>query len=358
MSEMTFTILDANRAIFSRRHDEFLGPSGGRAQCRAGDDRRIGSRPDAIRRAERLPVDRRMAQRHVLRAVRRGDRHCGPGRAAWWRPNPPTATLYPPGSSFTATPTGISRSGCRTMWLTIGNLSVAPNPGRAWRHRGGSNGKRRRKSTPGACSTGKSHRSWPTSAWRRAGRCLPGQRVRPRSGGAVRLCRQMGTVLQSPSGRRRPAGPSARAAGAAQAGRCDLVRRCGGRDPRPLANDAARRSGRPDAARRAGGKARSHVDWDLQDRGVQWSFTSACPPALSETSAAFRRGGFGTHENVLYYELVRHLVWSCWQRVVERWPGGRQPSPPRNWLRGFARSKRRGLANRTGKTSAAGRRPR
>jgi hypothetical protein len=62
---------------------------------------------------------------------------------------------------------------------------------------------------------------------------------------------------------------------------------------------------------------RGHIDWDLQDRGVQWSFTGACPPALSETSAAFRRGGFGTHENVLYYELVRHLVWSCWQRVVE-----------------------------------------
>ena len=50
---------------------------------------------------------------------------------------------------------------------------------------------------------------------------------------------------------------------------------------------------------------------------MQWSFTGACPPSLSETSAAFRRGGFGTHENVLYYELVRHLVESCWDRVGE-----------------------------------------
>jgi hypothetical protein len=70
---------------------------------------------------------------------------------------------------------------------------------------------------------------------------------------------------------------------------------------------------------------RDHLDWDLQDRGVQWSFTGACPPALSETSAAFRGGGFGTHENVLYYGLVRHLVWSCWQRVVE--PAGPTAAP-------------------------------
>ncbi len=62
---------------------------------------------------------------------------------------------------------------------------------------------------------------------------------------------------------------------------------------------------------------RDHLAWDLQDRGVQWSLLGACPPALSQTSAAFRCGGFGTHENVLYYELVRNLVWSCWQRVVE-----------------------------------------
>ena len=81
---------------------------------------------------------------------------------------------------------------------------------------------------------------------------------------------------------------------------------------------------------------RGHVDWDLQNRGVQWSFTSACPPALSETSAAFRRGGFGTHENALYYDLVRHLVWSCWRRAVE--PAGRPARPESSeelaaWLR-------------------------
>jgi hypothetical protein len=66
---------------------------------------------------------------------------------------------------------------------------------------------------------------------------------------------------------------------------------------------------------------RHHLEWDLEDRCLQWSFTGACPPALSETSAAFRHGGFGTHENLLYYDLVRHLVWSGWRRVVQPVPG-------------------------------------
>jgi hypothetical protein len=60
-----------------------------------------------------------------------------------------------------------------------------------------------------------------------------------------------------------------------------------------------------------------HLVWDLQDRCQQWSMLGACPPPLSRESAAFRFGGFGTHEIVLYYELVRHLVWKCWKRVVE-----------------------------------------
>ena len=28
-------------------------------------------------------------------------------------------------------------------------------------------------------------------------------------------------------------------------------------------------------------------------------------------------GGFGTHELVKYYDLVRHLLWSCWERLDE-----------------------------------------
>ncbi len=62
---------------------------------------------------------------------------------------------------------------------------------------------------------------------------------------------------------------------------------------------------------------RDHLEWDLQDRCLHWSLLGQCPPALGEESAAFRLGGFGTHENVLYYELARHLICECWQRVVE-----------------------------------------
>ena len=60
-----------------------------------------------------------------------------------------------------------------------------------------------------------------------------------------------------------------------------------------------------------------HIDWDLQDRSEQWSRMEQCPPHLSETSHAFRFGGFGTHELVEYYELVRELLWSCWDQLTE-----------------------------------------
>jgi hypothetical protein len=62
---------------------------------------------------------------------------------------------------------------------------------------------------------------------------------------------------------------------------------------------------------------REHLMWDLQDRAQQWSLLGACPPGLSPESAAYRYGGFGTHEIVLYYDLVRFLLCDCW----EHWPG-------------------------------------
>jgi hypothetical protein len=42
-----------------------------------------------------------------------------------------------------------------------------------------------------------------------------------------------------------------------------------------------------------------------------------CPPGLNESSFAFRYGGFGTHELVKYYSLVRVLLRSCRERLVE-----------------------------------------
>ena len=56
-----------------------------------------------------------------------------------------------------------------------------------------------------------------------------------------------------------------------------------------------------------------HLVWDLQDRCEQWSRLGASAPGLSESSHAFQLGGFGTHELVKYYDLVRELLWSCWE---------------------------------------------
>ena len=71
---------------------------------------------------------------------------------------------------------------------------------------------------------------------------------------------------------------------------------------------------------------RNSIDWDLQHRCDQWSFLGACPPPLDRESAAYRFAGFGTHENVLYYEMLRHLIWDCWDHLV-RTPGGEIPPP-------------------------------
>lgn len=50
------------------------------------------------------------------------------------------------------------------------------------------------------------------------------------------------------------------------------------------------------------------IDFDLHTRSLQWSFTKVCPPGLSKNSFAYQHAGFGTHEWVLYYDLVRHLL--------------------------------------------------
>jgi hypothetical protein len=60
-----------------------------------------------------------------------------------------------------------------------------------------------------------------------------------------------------------------------------------------------------------------HLVWDLQDRCEQWSRLGGPAPGLSESSHAFQLGGFGTHELVKYYDLVRELLWSCWDRLEE-----------------------------------------
>jgi hypothetical protein len=57
------------------------------------------------------------------------------------------------------------------------------------------------------------------------------------------------------------------------------------------------------------------IDFDLHSRELQWSLLGEGPPPLARDSFAYRFAGFGTHEYVLYYDLLRHLVTECWQRV-------------------------------------------
>ncbi|MEK6320446.1 MAG: hypothetical protein AABN33_02055 [Acidobacteriota bacterium] len=57
------------------------------------------------------------------------------------------------------------------------------------------------------------------------------------------------------------------------------------------------------------------IDFDLHTRELQWSSLGEGPPPLARDSFAYRFAGFGTHEYVLYYDLLRHLLSECWQRV-------------------------------------------
>lgn len=60
-----------------------------------------------------------------------------------------------------------------------------------------------------------------------------------------------------------------------------------------------------------------HISWDLQDRSEQWSMMGRPPRGLNADSHAFRFGGCGRHEVVKYYDLVREMLWSCWERLLE-----------------------------------------
>ena len=50
------------------------------------------------------------------------------------------------------------------------------------------------------------------------------------------------------------------------------------------------------------------IDFDLHTRSLQWSFTKVCPPPLAKDSFAYVNAGFGTHEWVLYYDMIRYLL--------------------------------------------------
>lgn len=62
------------------------------------------------------------------------------------------------------------------------------------------------------------------------------------------------------------------------------------------------------------------IDFDLHTRELQWSLLGEGPPPLARDSFAYRFAGFGSHEYVLDYDLMRHLLSECLQRVQSEDP--------------------------------------
>lgn len=58
---------------------------------------------------------------------------------------------------------------------------------------------------------------------------------------------------------------------------------------------------------------RDWIDAELDRRSHQWSMQRKAPPALPATSRAYRFGGFGIVEIVIYFDLVRALLKHAWQ---------------------------------------------
>ncbi len=63
---------------------------------------------------------------------------------------------------------------------------------------------------------------------------------------------------------------------------------------------------------------RRFLSGDMEDRSHQWSVQGACPPPLHPETIAYRYAGFGTHEFLVHYDLMRELIWACWDRFVAR----------------------------------------
>jgi hypothetical protein len=55
------------------------------------------------------------------------------------------------------------------------------------------------------------------------------------------------------------------------------------------------------------------IDFDLHTRSLQWSLQNEGPPCLAKDSFAYSFAAFGSHEWFLYYDLVRHLLYSLFE---------------------------------------------
>jgi hypothetical protein len=71
------------------------------------------------------------------------------------------------------------------------------------------------------------------------------------------------------------------------------------------------------------------IDYDLHTRSMQWSMQGEGPPCIATDSFAYRFAGFGTHEWVIYYDLVRRLLWSASkQKSGRKGKGGTRSKKP------------------------------
>ncbi len=79
------------------------------------------------------------------------------------------------------------------------------------------------------------------------------------------------------------------------------------------------------------------IDFDIHTREWQWSALGEGPPPLARDSFAYLFAGFGSHEWVLYYDLVRWLLSKCWERFQTERPDAatevtRLEGIKRDWL--------------------------
>ena len=58
------------------------------------------------------------------------------------------------------------------------------------------------------------------------------------------------------------------------------------------------------------------INLDMDSRCMQWSIQGEGPPCLPVDSFAYRYGGFGIHEWVVYYDLVRFLLWTAVEKTI------------------------------------------
>jgi hypothetical protein len=78
-------------------------------------------------------------------------------------------------------------------------------------------------------------------------------------------------------------------------------------------------------------EGRHFAEISVRDRQEQWSFSGSCPRPLDAESAAYRFAGFGIHESVVYYDMVRELLWRC-RRHVSEYRDGESPVPAEEFV--------------------------